>query len=210
VDEALAQRLRSEGIRDERVVAAMSRLDRARFIPPRWCEDADRDRPVPIGHGQTTSQPSLVALMTELLHLQGRERVLEIGTGSGYQAAILAALCAEVFSVERIPELAEAARALLVDGLGLGNVRLRVGDGGLGWPEAAPFERIVVTAAAAGIPEALLAQLAPGGRLVIPVGSHQGFQWLRTVDRDEQGALRERDVVPVRFVPLVQGAPAGQ
>jgi protein-L-isoaspartate(D-aspartate) O-methyltransferase len=203
VDQALAQRLRAEGVRDERVVAALAALDRARFIPPRWRGQAALDQPVPIGQGQTTSQPSLVALMTELLRLGGRERVLEVGTGSGYQTAILSALALEVWSVERIPELAEQARALLLGELGLANVQLRTGDGSLGWPEAAPFDAVVVTAAAAEVPGALVAQLAPGGTLVIPVGPQDGLQWLQVVTLDAAGRRTSRDVTGVRFVPLV-------
>jgi protein-L-isoaspartate(D-aspartate) O-methyltransferase len=203
MDQSLARQLRAEGVRDERVLLAMARLDRSRFIPERWRLDAAGDHPVPIGHGQTISQPTLVGLMTELLDLRGTERVLEIGTGSGYQAAILAALCGEVFSIERIPELAAAARALLLDELGLQNVRLRVGDGHLGWAEEAPFDRIMVTAAATEVPEPLLEQLAPGGRMVIPVGPPGGMQWLRAIDLDATGSRRVRDVAAVRFVPLV-------
>ena len=205
MDEALARRLRAEGIRDERVVAAMARLDRARFIPLRWRGEAAADRPVPIGEGQTTSQPTLVGLMTELLALCGDERVLEVGTGSGYQAAVLAPLCAGLWSVERLPGLAEQARALLLDDLRLGNVHLRCGDGRHGWPEEAPFDRVVVTAAAAEVPPALLAQLAPGGRLLAPVGPADGPQWLRLVEFGWDGRARARDLLPVRFVPLLEG-----
>ena len=208
MDEALASRLRAEGIRDERVIAAMARLDRARFIPRRWRAEAGADRPVPIGEGQTTSQPSLVALMTEALALCGDERVLEVGTGSGYQAAVLAPLCAELFSVERLPGLAARARALLQGELGLVNVRLRVGDGAAGWPEEAPFDRILVTAAAPEVPPTLCAQLAPGGRLLAPVGPPEGPQWLRLIELGWDGQLHGKDLLPVRFVPLVAG-PAG-
>jgi protein-L-isoaspartate(D-aspartate) O-methyltransferase len=203
VDEHLAKRLRAEGIRDERVIAAMARLDRARFIPEPWRGEADGDRPVPIGEGQTTSQPSLVGLMTELLALSGGERVLEVGTGSGYQAAVIAPLCAGLWSVERLPALAERARAILLDELGLRNVHLRCGDGSQGWPEEAPFDRVVVTAAAPEVPPALLAQLAPGGRLLAPVGPAWGTQWLRLVEFGWDGRATARDLLPVRFVPLV-------
>jgi len=205
VDEALASLLRAGGIRDERVIAAVAGLDRARFVPAPWRGEAAADRPLPIGEGQTISQPTLVAAMTELLALGGAERVLEVGTGSGWQAAILSPLCAEVFSIERRPALAARARALLLDDLGLGNVHLRVGDGALGWPEEAPFDRILVTAAAPEVPPALLAQLAPGGRLLAPVGPPEGPQWLRLVTFDWDGRARARDVTPVRFVPLVTG-----
>ena len=208
MDEALASRLRAEGVRDERVIEAMARLDRARFIPDRWRGEAGADRPVPIGEGQTTSQPTLVALMTERLRLAGQERVLEIGTGSGYQAAVLAALCAELWSVERLPALSERARALLLGELGLRNVHLRCGDGSLGWPEEAPFDRVVVTAAAPAVPPALLDQLAPGGRMLVPVGPAGGPQALRLVTFGWDGRLREEDLLLVRFVPLVEGAAA--
>ncbi len=213
MDEALASRLRAEGIRDERVIAAMARLERARFIPRRWRAEAEADRPVPIGEGQTTSQPSLVALMTEALALGGDERVLEVGTGSGYQAAVLAPLCAELFSVERLPGLAARARALLQGELGLVNVRLRVGDGAEGWPDEAPFDRILLTAATPEVPPALCAQLAPGGRLLAPVGPPEGPQWLRLIQSGWDGRLHGKDLLPVRFVPLVIGptgaAPGG-
>jgi protein-L-isoaspartate(D-aspartate) O-methyltransferase len=202
VSEALARRLREEGIRDERVLAAVARLDRRRFVPPDQRERADADHPLPIGLGQTISQPSLVAWMTEALRLTGDEKVLEVGTGSGYQTALLAALAGEVFSVEVLPELAAAARHTLVDELGLDDVRLAVGDGSLGWPEEAPFDRIVVTAAAPEIPPALVDQLAPGGRLLIPVGPPGGAQWLHAVDLDWEGRRQDRDLLMVRFVPL--------
>jgi protein-L-isoaspartate(D-aspartate) O-methyltransferase len=208
MDALLASRLRAEGIRDERVITAMARLDRARFIPEPWRAEAGADRPIPIGEGQTISQPTLVAMMTELLALAGEERVLEVGTGSGWQAAILSPLCAGVWSVERRPGLAARARALLQGELGLRNVQLRCGDGSLGWPDEAPFDRIVVTAAAPEVPPALLAQLAPGGRLLAPVGPEGGPQWLRLVEFGWDGRARARDVVPVRFVPLVAGGAA--
>lgn len=208
MDEALASRLRAEGVRDERVIAAMAHLDRSRFIPDRWRGEAGADRPVPIGEGQTTSQPTLVGLMTELLRLGGQERVLEIGTGSGYQAAVLAALCGELWSVERLPALAERARELLLGELDLRNVHLRCGDGSLGWPEEAPFDRVVVTAAAPAVPPALLDQLAPGGRMLVPVGPPGGAQALRLVTFGWDGRLREEDLLLVRFVPLVEGAAA--
>ncbi|HET9554225.1 MAG TPA: protein-L-isoaspartate(D-aspartate) O-methyltransferase [Anaeromyxobacteraceae bacterium] len=201
---ALAAQLRSDGIRDERVLEVMARLDRARFVPERWQGAADADHPLPIGFGQTISQPWLVAWMTELLRLAGAERVLEIGTGSGYQAAILAALAGEVWSIELVPELAAAARRVLLDELGLANVHLAVGDGAQGWPEAAPFDRIVVTAAAPAVPPALVAQLAPGGRMLIPVGEPETVQWLRLVELDRDGRPREQELSPVRFVPLVR------
>jgi protein-L-isoaspartate(D-aspartate) O-methyltransferase len=202
VSVALAEFLRREGIRDERVLAAMAQIPRERFVPEELQRSAEDDRPLPIGHGQTISQPFVVAYMTERLHLAGNERVLEVGTGSGYQAAILAHLAEEVFSVEIVPELAARARALLVDQLGLLNVRLRTGDGSAGWPEEAPFDRVIVTAAADAVPPALVGQLAPGGRMILPVGADPWAQVLRVVDRAPDGALSECDLLGVRFVPL--------
>jgi protein-L-isoaspartate(D-aspartate) O-methyltransferase len=204
VSDALARRLSAHGIRDPRVLDAIARLDRARFVPPIYRADAELDEPLPIGLGQTISQPFVVAFMTQRLELTGAERVLEVGTGSGYQTAVLAALAREVWSVEILPELAARARDVLVGELALPNVRLRTGDGALGWPEAGPFERILVTAAAPGIPPALVAQLAPGGRMILPVGAPGGEQALRVITRDPTGALGGEDVLPVRFVPLTR------
>jgi protein-L-isoaspartate(D-aspartate) O-methyltransferase len=197
---ALAAFLRHEGIRDARVLAAVAQVRRERFLPEDLRPQADDDRPLPIGHGQTISQPYIVAYMTERLHLGGGERVLEVGTGSGYQTAILAHLAEEVFSVEIVPELAERARSLLRE-LGLSNVRLREGDGAAGWPEEAPFDRVIVTAAARDVPPALVEQLAPGGRMILPVGGDPD-QVLRVIDRAPGGALAEADLLAVRFVPL--------
>jgi protein-L-isoaspartate(D-aspartate) O-methyltransferase len=202
VSVALSDFLRQQGIRDEKVLAAMAEVRRELFVPDDLQLHADDDRPLPIGHGQTISQPFVVAYMTERLRLAGDERVLEIGTGSGYQTAILAHLAEEVFSVEIVPELAARARALLQDTLALLNVRLRTGDGSQGWPEEAPFDRIIVTAAADALPPPLVAQLAPGGRMILPVGSDPWAQVLRVVDRAPDGALSETDVLGVRFVPL--------
>lgn len=201
---SLAERLVAQGIRDARVLAAIAGLDRATFVPAPYRADAELDEPLPIGFGQTISQPFVVAFMTERLELDGDERVLEIGTGSGYQTAVLAALAREVFSVEIVPELAARARRVLLDELGLANVWLRAGDGALGWPEEAPFERIVVTAAAPDIPTALVWQLAPGGRMILPVGEAHGSQALRIIRREPSGALGAEDVLPVRFVPLTR------
>jgi protein-L-isoaspartate(D-aspartate) O-methyltransferase len=208
VGEPLAAFLRSAGIRDERVLEAIARVDRSVFVPESYRAEADADRPLPIGFGQTISQPFVVAFMSERLGLAGDERVLEIGTGSGYQTAILALLAREVFSVEIVEGLAARARELLLGTLGLENVRLRTGDGSLGWPEAAPFDRIIVTAAAPVIPPALVAQLAPGGRMIVPVGEELGFQSLRLVEKGRDGPTVETDVLPVRFVPLTH-APQG-
>jgi protein-L-isoaspartate(D-aspartate) O-methyltransferase len=204
VSELLARRLAAQGIRDPRVLEAMARLPRERFVPPTLAGEADEDWPLPIGSGQTISQPYVVGFMTEQLALQGDERVLEIGTGSGYQTAILALLAREVFSIEIRPELAERAREILLDELRLENVRLRTGDGTLGWPEAAPFDGILGAAAAPEVPPALVDQLAPGGRLILPVGVGEG-QILRLVERGRDGVKIEADLLPVRFVPLARG-----
>jgi protein-L-isoaspartate(D-aspartate) O-methyltransferase len=198
----LARSLEAMGIRSSRVLDAVARLDRALFVPPELRRDADADFPLPIGFGQTISQPFVVAYMTERLGLAGDERVLEVGTGSGYQTALLAMLARSVHSVEIIPELAERATVVLHDQLALANVSLRVGDGALGWPEAAPFDRILVTAAGPEVPRALVEQLAPGGRMVLPVGPDASGQMLRVVDRREDGSVSEVDMLPVRFVPL--------
>jgi protein-L-isoaspartate(D-aspartate) O-methyltransferase len=207
VSAALAAFLRDSGVRDERVLAAFADVPRERFVPEPLRAAADADHPLPIGHGQTISQPYVVAYMTERLGLAGHERVLEVGTGSGYQTAILARLAGEVFSIEIIPELAERSRDVLVRELGVANVRLRTGDGALGWPEEAPFDRILVTAAAPEVPPALVAQLAPGGRMILPVGAAAapGFQMLRVIDRGDDGVNAEADLLPVRFVPLTHG-----
>ncbi|HET9299995.1 MAG TPA: protein-L-isoaspartate(D-aspartate) O-methyltransferase [Candidatus Polarisedimenticolaceae bacterium] len=191
--------IEGRGIRDPLVLAAMRRVPRARFVP-----DADRafaysDGPLSIGFGQTISQPYIVALMTELLRPHPLMRVLEIGTGSGYQTAVLADCVAEVFTVEIVPELSERAKGVLRE-LGHTNVRLRVGDGSLGWPEHAPYEGILAAAAAAAVPRALLDQLAVGGRLILPVGGGEDQRLLRIV-RTKDGFL-EDTVAPVRFVPM--------
>lgn len=203
---ALSAFLRQQGIRDERVLAAFAQIPRDRFVPERYRADAEADRPLPIGFCQTISQPFVVAYMTAALRLSGEERVLEVGTGSGYQTAILALLAQEVFSIEIVPELAERAAGVLLSELGLRNVRLRVGDGALGWPEEAPFDRILVSAAAPDVPDALVAQLAPGGRMILPVGSELDVQRLRVVDKGNDGASVETDLLPVRFVPLTHTA----
>jgi protein-L-isoaspartate(D-aspartate) O-methyltransferase len=189
------------------VLDAVARVPRELFIPPELRAEAERDTPLPIGFGQTISQPYVVAYMTERLALGGDERVLEVGTGSGYQTAVLAALAREVFSVELVPELAARARELLLGHLGLPNVHLAAGDGALGWPEAAPFDAVMVTAAAAEVPPALVAQLAPGGRMILPVGSDENAQFLRLVRRGRDGVTHSENVLPVRFVPLRRTPP---
>ncbi|MEW5782120.1 MAG: protein-L-isoaspartate(D-aspartate) O-methyltransferase [Pseudomonadota bacterium] len=186
---------------DARVMAALARVPRELFVPATERHFAFADGPLPIGHGQTISQPFIVALMTDLLAPQPDSRILEIGTGSGYQTAVLAELAHEVYSVEIIAALADAARARLAR-LGYENVFIRHGDGHQGWAEHAPFDGIIVTAAAPRIPPALLEQLEPGGRLVIPVGSPGEIQQLKLVRKDPDGTLSERNVLRVAFVPM--------
>ena len=205
---ALSRQLAEMGIRDPRVLKAMAEVPRHLFVPPALRCDAEANRPLPIGQGQTISQPFIVAYMTEALELGGSERVLEVGTGSGYQAAVLSLLAREVFSIEIVPELAAAAAELLLRTLALPNVRLRVGDGHRGWPEAAPFDRVLVTAAPAEIPPALIEQLAPGGRLVVPVGADPEVQQLELVVRGVDGVTTTTHLIPVRFVPLTGGGNA--
>ncbi|HEV8180195.1 MAG TPA: protein-L-isoaspartate(D-aspartate) O-methyltransferase [Gaiellaceae bacterium] len=197
------RQLRSRGIDDERVLAAMERVPRELFLPEELREAAYADAALPIGGGQTISQPYMVALICEQLALRGDERVLDVGTGSGYQAAVLAQLAAEVHTIERIPELAELAGASLARA-GYGErVHLHVGDGTLGVPECAPFAAIAVAAATLEAPPALYDQLEPRGRLVVPVGGPDG-QWLEVVVRTPEGPAVLR-TVPCRFVPLVAG-----
>ncbi len=204
----VAQQIEARGVTDARVLAAMRVVPREDFVSPGWREQAYHDGPLPIEAEQTISQPYIVALMAEALQLNGGERVLEIGTGSGYAAAVLSRLAAEVHSVECIPVLADLATRRLA-AHGCSNVAVHRGDGSLGWPEAAPYDAIVVTAAGPEVPPALKAQLKMGGRLVMPIGERHGAQELLrltcTADRDGQ---RER-LLPVRFVPLTgeQGWP---
>lgn len=187
----------------EPVLRALAAVPRHRFVPPAQLAWAYADSPLPIGCGQTISQPFIVALMTELLALDARSVVLEVGTGSGYQTAMLASLAQRVYSVERIPALAEAAERRLRE-LGIANVEIRIADGYRGWEEKAPFDAIIVTAAAAEVPPALVRQLKPGGRLAIPVGPQHRSQDLRVICKDESGASHSRSVLPVVFVPLVR------
>lgn len=188
---------------DKRVMTAMRQVHREDFVPPNMRDAAFRDGALPIGHGQTISQPYIVALMTDLLELSEQSIVLEIGTGTGYQAAILACLAKQVYSIERIPALAQAAQQRLQK-MGYDNVETRCGDGYQGWPEKAPFDGIVVTAAAPYVPPALLEQLKPGGRMVIPVGIPSMHQELMLVTRDLLGETHTSSVLGVAFVPLVE------
>ena len=189
----------ARGVRDARVLAAMRKVPRHLFVDPSARSQAYDDHPVPIGNNQTISQPYIVALMTELLELPPRGRVLEIGTGSGYQSAVLAEIAAEVYSIEILPELAQAAARKLKD-LGYTNVEVREGDGYRGWIEHAPFDGIIVTAAPERIPQPLLDQLAVGGHMVIPVGGF--FQELKVFTKEKDGHITEKDIIPVRFVPM--------
>ncbi|MEE4145408.1 MAG: protein-L-isoaspartate(D-aspartate) O-methyltransferase [Halieaceae bacterium] len=185
----------------DRVMSAMGSVPREEFVLPAYRRRAYDNTPLPIEAGQTISQPLIVALMTDLLDPQPGDVVLEVGTGSGYQAAVLAGLVKQVYSVEIVEELAVSAAAVL-DRLGYDNVTVRAGDGYAGWPEHAPFDGIIVTAAADEIPPPLLEQLKPGGKLVIPVGEEHGYQELLLIETGENGEVRERSVLPVRFVPL--------
>lgn len=194
------RQIRARGVRDERVLEAMRKVPRHVFVPPDLVDEAYEDHPLSIGKGQTISQPYIVALMTEALELEGNEKVLEVGTGSGYQTAILAELAREVYSIERIPELAREAEARLED-LGYTNVHIKVGNGTLGWPEEAPFDAIMVTAGAPKVPGPLKAQLADGGRLVIPVGS-EFHQILYRIKR-QKDTFSEEALTSCVFVPLV-------
>jgi len=196
----------ARGVRDPRVLAAMRKVPRHLFVEAAERGSAYEDHPLPIGGQQTISQPYIVALMSELLGLTPDSRVLEIGTGSGYQSAVLGELAREVYSIEIIPELARSAAEKLRT-LGYANVIVREGDGYRGWPEKAPFDGIIVTAAPPRIPEPLLDQLAPGGRMVIPVGGF--FQELKVFTKGADGSVGEKGIIPVRFVPMTGEAEQG-
>jgi protein-L-isoaspartate(D-aspartate) O-methyltransferase len=197
----VSDQIKSRGVRDPNVLRAMIETPRHLFVPAALRLQAYEDHPLPIGHGATISQPFIVAFMTELLQTNKHHRVLEIGTGSGYQAAILSQLAAEVFSIEIVPELAQSAARTLQE-LGYANVRVRQGDGYKGWPEQAPFDRIMVTAAPPEVPEALIAQLAPSGRLLAPVGASR-VQELVLIEKSADGRIHRRSVDEVSFIPMV-------
>jgi protein-L-isoaspartate(D-aspartate) O-methyltransferase len=207
VDRQIAGR----GVRDPAVLGAMRKVPRESFVPDHLANSADADAALPIGEGQTISQPYVVALMTEALRLQPRDRVLEVGTGTGYAAAVLALIVAEVYTIERLGSLAESARRRLTD-LGYANVHVRHGDGSLGWPEHAPYDAIVVTAGGPDVPRSLVRQLAIGGRLVMPVGSTQWSQRLVRVIRTGEDTFEREALEDVAFVPLIgaEGWPAGE
>lgn len=195
--------MEGRGIRNPSVLRAMRETPRHEFMPLDVRQHAYEDRPVPIGYEQTISQPSLVAFMTETLDVNKQHRVLEIGTGSGYQAAVLAAVAREVYTIEIVPELARSSAETLKR-LGHQNVVTREGNGYLGWPEKAPFDRIILTAAPPELPQALVDQLRPGGKLLAPVGRTPLEQELLLVEKSRTGKISKRSVLPVRFVPMVQ------
>jgi protein-L-isoaspartate(D-aspartate) O-methyltransferase len=203
-DRMVTDHLAGRDIRDPRVLRAMREVPRHLFVPKAMEAQAYDDRPLPIGFEQTISQPYIVALMTQLARPSPNDRALEVGTGSGYQAAILSRLTAEVYSIELIEELARDAAARLKT-LGYANVSTRAGDGYAGWPEHAPFDVIVVTAAPTHVPQPLVDQLKAGGRMVIPVGSVFDVQQLRLIEKNSEGRVSERSIAPVRFVPLRRG-----
>jgi protein-L-isoaspartate(D-aspartate) O-methyltransferase len=200
----VAEQVAPQGVTDSLTLAAMRTVPRHEFVPVDQRAWAYADTPLPIGHEQTISQPTVVALMTQLVRPRPGLRVLEVGTGSGYQAAVLAATGARVWTIEIIRALADQARARLRR-LGYRDVRVRHGDGYAGWPDAAPFDAIVVTAGADSIPPPLIDQLAPGGRLVMPVGDPWTDQRLVLLEKDASGRIASRDLLPVRFVPLLRG-----
>ena len=195
------EQIASRGILDARVLEAMSEVPRHEFVPGEYRAAAYRDTPLPIGLEQTISQPYIVALMTELVQTEPDDHLLEIGTGSGYQAAVAASLVAEVYSIEIIPELARSAAERL-ERLGISNVSVREGDGYVGWPEHGPFDGILVTAGAEVIPQPLIDQLKPGARMVIPVGSAFAVQILKVIEKLPGGRVEVQDIAPVRFVPF--------
>jgi len=190
--------IQARGVKDPRVLSALRKVERHRFVPKEYLDSAYFDQPLPIGEGQTISQPYIVALMTELLELKGGEKVLEIGTGSGYQAAILGELAKEVYSIEIIETLASMAKNRLSE-LGYQNVKVKAGDGYLGWPEVAPFDAIIITCAPDHIPKPLIEQLKEGGRMVVPVGTTA--QELKKIVK-RSGKMETTDVIPVVFVPM--------
>jgi protein-L-isoaspartate(D-aspartate) O-methyltransferase len=199
--EMVTSQMRERDIQNEAVLAAMERVPRHEFVPEAYRRLAYADQPLPIGHRQTISQPYIVAFMTQAIDPQPRQRVLEIGTGSGYQAAVLAELVGDVYTIELIPDLAKQAAARLKK-LGYRNIHAKTGDGYQGWPEKAPFDAIVVSCGAQHVPEPLFKQLKRGGKMVIPVGEAGKGQWLRIITKREDGTQLSRDLIPVQFVPL--------
>jgi protein-L-isoaspartate(D-aspartate) O-methyltransferase len=198
------QQIVSRGVKNKKVLDAMNSVPRHLFVPVEYRRGSYFDQPLPIGLGQTISQPYIVALMTEMLDVDNDDIVLEIGTGSGYQAAVLSTIVKELYTIEIIEELGLQASERLKS-LGYDNVKVKISDGGLGWPEKAPFDVIIVTAAAPKIPEPLIKQLKPGGRMVIPVNNNFYSQDLLIVEKDADGNIETKKTIPVRFVPLVEG-----
>ena len=198
-EKMVESQIKSRGVRDPRVLSAMLKVERHLFVPKEFQNSAYSDQPIPIGEGQTISQPYIVALMTELLELKGGERVLEVGTGSGYQAAILAELGVEVYTIEIVEKLASSAQKVLLE-LRYQNIKVKAGDGYLGWPEAAPFDAIIVTCAPDHIPKPLLDQLKESGRMVVPVGTYS--QELKKIVK-KSGKAETTDIIPVIFVPMI-------
>jgi protein-L-isoaspartate(D-aspartate) O-methyltransferase len=192
------RQIKARGVTDERVLSAMLAIDRALFIPHEFKSMAYEDRPLPVGYDQTISQPYINAFMIEALQLRGNEKVLEIGTGTGYQAALLSMLCRELYTIEIIPELAKAAKTLL-EKAGMGNIHFISGDGSMGYEKEAPFDGIIVSCAAGRVPQELLAQLAENGRMIVPVG--ELYQELILIEK-KQGKISKKSVMQVRFVPM--------
>ncbi|MBN1293067.1 MAG: protein-L-isoaspartate(D-aspartate) O-methyltransferase [Candidatus Latescibacteria bacterium] len=197
------QQIKARGVHNTEVLDAMLKVPRHRFVPESYRARSYDDNPLPIGEGQTISQPYIVAFMTEALEVNKSDRILEIGTGSGYQAAVLAELAAEVYTIELITELGERAIQILND-LNYKNIHVKIGDGFKGWPEEAPFDAVIITAAPEEIPSVLVEQLKDGGRMIVPVGPVGGVQNL-ILGKKKAGRLETRDVLPVRFVPMVRG-----
>ncbi len=199
------EQIKARGIKDKGVLAALTKVPRHCFVPPGRRKWAYADHPLPIGYGQTISQPYIVALMSQALQLSPSDKILEIGTGSGYQAAVLAELAGEIYSIEIVPELGKHAAKVLGE-LGYGRVHLRIGDGYKGWYEAAPFDAIILTAAPETIPKALTDQLDRGGRMILPLGPSGGTQELLLLRKDNQGRISRESLGLVRFVPMVPGS----
>tara|TARA_Y100000748_G_C15451430_1_gene471110 strand:- start:136 stop:741 length:606 start_codon:yes stop_codon:yes gene_type:complete len=199
----LEDQIIARGIKSQAIIDAMLEIDRHMFVPDHQKKNAYSDRPLPIGYNQTISQPYIVAYMTEKLKVERNHKVLEIGTGSGYQAAILSKLCKYVYTIEIIPELAQIASKALTD-QGFNNISFKTGDGYNGWVEEAPFDRIIVTAAPDKIPEKLIDQLKPDGRMIIPVGDPLSMQYLWVVTKQEGARYKKQKILPVRFVPMVK------
>ena len=199
----LEDQIIARGIKSQAIIDAMLEIDRHMFVPDHQKKNAYSDRPLPIGYNQTISQPYIVAYMTEKLKVERNHKVLEIGTGSGYQAAILSKLCKDVYTIEIIPELAQIASKALT-GQDFNNIFFKTGDGYNGWVEEAPFDRIIVTAAPDKIPEKLIDQLKPDGRMIIPVGDPLSMQYLWVVTKQEGARYKKQKILPVRFVPMVK------